>query len=251
MTDHLAIATKTFGPQCVELSRPPHDVRFGDGGLISIDTTTGRCRATAEIRVDGLTFLEMQGSLKELAEIKKKNGSSDALTVLEEFGRQIIAEAEAQQAADEECEAAFAADRRDPVVDTPRDPRTDDERARAGKIETAPKQLAESEPEKFDAPAAGLTICICRDKTEADRVCELGFAATSIPGGEWKSAYAAPLQDADIVLLLNGDLRKTVADSLAPIARRRRVLEPPNLADCSADEFARLVAAAPDYAPTP
>src|SRR5262249_14679174 len=109
--DHFAIATETLGKQCIELSRPPHDVRFGDDGLISVDTRTGQYRATAKIVVDGMVFIDMRGPLKELAEIKKRNGSSNARTILEESARQAIAEAEAQQAADEECEAALAANR--------------------------------------------------------------------------------------------------------------------------------------------
>ena len=117
--DHFAIATETLGKQCIELSRPPHDVRFGDDGLISVDTRTGQYRATAKIVVDGMVFIDMRGPLKELAEIKKRNGSSNARTILEESARQAIAEAEAQQAADEECEAALAANRSDPAPDTP------------------------------------------------------------------------------------------------------------------------------------
>jgi len=69
--DHFAIATEILGKQCMELSRPPHDVRFGNPhGLVSVDCTTGRWRTTAPIRVGGKT-VEMSGHyLKELGEIK-------------------------------------------------------------------------------------------------------------------------------------------------------------------------------------
>ena len=118
--DHFAIATEIFGKQCIELSRPPHDVRFGNPHeLVSVDCTTGRWRTTAPIRVGGKT-VEMSGHyLKELGEIKEKNNGGDCRTILEEAARQAIAEAEAQQAADEECEAALAANRSDPAPDTP------------------------------------------------------------------------------------------------------------------------------------
>jgi excisionase family DNA binding protein len=112
--DHFAIATETLGKQCIKLSRPPHDVRFGNPhGLVSVDCTTGRWRTTAQIRVGGKTVEMSGGYLKELGEIKKKNGGGDCRTILEEAARQAIAEAEAQQAADEECEAALAANRSD------------------------------------------------------------------------------------------------------------------------------------------
>jgi len=119
--DHFAIATEILGKQCIELSRPPHDVRFGNPhGLVSVDCTTGRWRTTAQIRVGGKTVEMSGGYLKELSEIKKKNGGGDCRTILEEAARQAIAEAEAQEAADEEYEAALAANRSDTAPDTPR-----------------------------------------------------------------------------------------------------------------------------------
>src|SRR5262249_45651499 len=110
--DHFAIATEILGKQCIKLSRPPHDVRFGNPhGLVSVDCTTGRWRTTVQIRVGGKT-VEMSGHyLKELSEIKKKNGGGDCGTILEEAARQAIAGAEAQEAADEGYEAALGANR--------------------------------------------------------------------------------------------------------------------------------------------
>src|SRR5215471_15149240 len=65
--DHFAIATEIFGKQCIELSRPPHDVRFGNPHeLVSVDCTTGRWRTTAQIRVGGKTVEMSGGYLKEL-----------------------------------------------------------------------------------------------------------------------------------------------------------------------------------------
>src|SRR5262249_5641250 len=86
---------------------------------VSVDCTTGRWRTTAQIRVGGKTVEMSGGYLKELSEIKKKNGGGDCRIILEEAARQAIAEAEAQEAADEEYEAALAVNRSDTAPDTP------------------------------------------------------------------------------------------------------------------------------------
>src|SRR5262249_33974668 len=121
--------------------------------------------------------------------------------------------------------------------------------------------------ELIEAVAAGLTICIAEGEKKVDLIRSFGFSATCCAGGakKWGPAHTAFLQRADVVLLPDNDPvgRKhveAIAQSLAPIARRLRILELPNLpekgdvvdwhaAGGTAEEFARLVAAAADYVP--
>src|SRR5262245_25344192 len=99
-------------------------------------------------------------------------------------------------------------------------------------------------PDLLKAVAAGRTIYIAKNETEVDLIRSFGLPATCCAGGvaKWLPQHSAFLQDADVVLLLDNDHAKIVANSLAPIARRLRILDP---VDCSAKEFARLVASVP------
>ena len=120
-------------------------------------------------------------------------------------------------------------------------------------------------PDLLKAVAAGQTICIAEGEKKVDLIRGLGFAATCCAGGakKWRLEHAAFLQGADIILLPDNDPAgrehvEAIAASLAS-ARRLRILELPNLpekgdvvdwhaAGGSAEEFARLIAAAPEYA---
>src|SRR5262249_31591307 len=63
--DYFALATERFGLQCVELSRSPHDVRFGHHGEISVDCTTGQTYTVWPDKGDNITLISA-GSLEEL-----------------------------------------------------------------------------------------------------------------------------------------------------------------------------------------
>jgi Protein of unknown function (DUF3987) len=118
------------------------------------------------------------------------------------------------------------------------------------------------------AKKAKQTILIPEGEKKVDRIYELGFAATCYAGGAKKGALAHTLgeafSDADVVLLPdNDDVGRehvaAIAQMLVGVAERVRVLELPNLPPkgdvCdwqgSAEEFAKLVEAAKDYAPRP
>jgi Protein of unknown function (DUF3987) len=120
-------------------------------------------------------------------------------------------------------------------------------------------------PELLAALAGGQTICVAEGEKKVDRIRDWGFPATCCAEGakKWRAEHTAFLQGADIVLLPDNDPSgrehvELIAESLAPIARRLRILELPNLpekgdvvdwhaAGGTAEEFARLVAAAPEY----
>src|SRR5262249_36167611 len=115
-------------------------------------------------------------------------------------------------------------------------------------------------PELQAALAGGQTICVAEGEKKVDRIRDLGFPATCCAGGakKWRAEHTAFLQGADIVLLPDNDPSghehvELIAESLAPIARRLRILELSNLpekgdvvdwhdAGGTAEEFARLVA---------
>jgi hypothetical protein len=120
-------------------------------------------------------------------------------------------------------------------------------------------------PELLAARAADQTIHIAEGEKKVDCIRDLGFAATCCAGGanKWRAEHTAFLQGADVVLLPDNDAAgrehvETIAENLAPVARRLRILELPNLpekgdvvdwhaAGGTAEAFTRLVAAAPEY----
>jgi hypothetical protein len=128
-------------------------------------------------------------------------------------------------------------------------------------------------PELIQAVAPGQTICAVEGEAKADLISLFfGFVATCCAGGakKWLMEHSAYLQGADIVILPDNDdagrdHKDMIAAALAPIARRVRILELPNLqpkgdvidwfkagdrkAGEEAEQFARLVDAAPDYIP--
>ena len=122
-------------------------------------------------------------------------------------------------------------------------------------------------PDLLKAVVASHTICIPEGEKKVDLIRSFGFPATCCAGGakKWRPEYNVFLQGANIVLLPDNDSSgrahaELIAESLASSARRIRILELPNLpekgdvvdwhaAGGSAEEFARLVAAAPDYVP--
>ena len=122
-------------------------------------------------------------------------------------------------------------------------------------------------PDLLKAVAAGRTICIPEGEKKVDLIRGFGFPATCCAGGakKWRPEHSVYLKGADVVLLPDNDPAgrehvTAIAESLSSSARRIRILELPNLpekgdvvdwhaAGGSAEEFARLVAAAPDYVP--
>jgi hypothetical protein len=122
-------------------------------------------------------------------------------------------------------------------------------------------------PDLLKAVAAGQTICVLEGEKKVDLIRGFGFPATCCAGGakKWRPEHSVYLKGADVVLLPDNDPvgREHVtatAESLSSSARRIRVLELPNLpekgdvvdwhaAGGSAEKFASLIAAAPDYVP--
>jgi hypothetical protein len=137
---------------------------------------------------------------------------------------------------------------------------------RQRKIFTAAPVIPYQLPDLLKAVAAGHTICIVEDEEKVELIRGFGFPATCCAGGakKWRPEHSVYLKGADVVLLRDNDPverehMELIAKSLAPIARLR-ILELPNLpekgdvvdwheAGGSAEEFARLLAAAPDYMP--
>ena len=118
-------------------------------------------------------------------------------------------------------------------------------------------------PELLQALANNQTICIAEGEKKVDRIRDdLGFPATCNAGGakKWGAEHTAFLKGADVVLLPDNDPVghehvAVIAESLSSSAKRVRILELPNLPEKgdvvdwhgSAEEFARLVASAPEY----
>ena len=120
-------------------------------------------------------------------------------------------------------------------------------------------------PDLLKAIAAAQTTCIAEGEKKVDLIRSFGFPATCCAGGanKWSYEHSAFLQNADVVLLPDNDPVgrehvMAIAESLN--ARRIRILELPNLSEKgdvvdwhaaggTAEEFARLVSAAPDYVP--
>jgi DNA primase len=86
-------------------------------------------------------------------------------------------------------------------------------------------------PELLAARAADQTIHIAEGEKKVDCIRDLGFAATCCAGGanKWRAEHTAFLQGADVVLLPDNDAAgrehvETIAENLAPVARRLRIL---------------------------
>ena len=122
-------------------------------------------------------------------------------------------------------------------------------------------------PDLMIALAAQQTIYVAEGEKKVDLLRSLGFAATCCAEGanKWRLEHTTFLQGADVVILPDNDPAghehgDAIARSLAPVARRLRVLDLPNLpekgdiidwhaAGGTAEELERLLAAAPEYAP--
>jgi Protein of unknown function (DUF3987) len=123
-------------------------------------------------------------------------------------------------------------------------------------------------PDLLKAVAAAQTICIAEGEKKVDLIRSFGFPATCCAGGanKWKHEHSAYLKGADVVLLPDNDpvgrehITAIAENLLFWGVRQIRILELPNLpekgdvvdwhaASGSAEEFARLVAAAPVYVP--
>src|SRR5262245_8798872 len=104
-TDYFPIFTEIFGPQCIEKSHPPHDIRFENDDSISADNLTGKWEVIEPngkelVKINGKSHLLLGGSLEEITEaLKKQNGSKDWREAL---ARQTIAEIEEEEAKEEE-----------------------------------------------------------------------------------------------------------------------------------------------------
>jgi hypothetical protein len=136
-------------------------------------------------------------------------------------------------------------------------------RARQRKVFDTPAPVVPYRlPELLQAVANNQAICIAEGEKKVDRIHELGFAATCNAGGakKWSAEHTAFLKDADVVLLPDNDPighehMEAIAKSLSAVAKRVRALELPNLPEKgdiidwrgSAEEFAQLIAGAPDY----
>ena len=103
--DYVALGIKLFGPQCLELSHPPDDIRFGDHGEISLSAVNG------QITIGDTAPIEMPDLVKEVTERKKRNGSS---------GRTIVAQFITERKA---CSRDQEPDPTDdaPATDTPKE----------------------------------------------------------------------------------------------------------------------------------
>jgi len=96
-----------------------------------------------------------------------------------------------------------------------------------------------------EAVGAGRVIYVAADEDEAEFIRGFGFVATCCAGGagNWRPEHSPFLQGADVVLY-NG--AKLIAQNLAPIVRRLRILD---FANDNVEELIACTAAAKDYAP--
>jgi hypothetical protein len=123
-------------------------------------------------------------------------------------------------------------------------------------------------PELLKATAASQTICIAEGEKKVDLIRGFKFPATCCAGGakKWPLEHSAFFKEADVVLLPDNDTSgqdhvNLIAESLrASGAKRIRILKLPNLSEKddvvdwhaaggTAEEFAHLIDAAPDYIP--
>src|SRR5262245_60560349 len=79
-------------------------------------------------------------------------------------------------------------------------------------------------------------VYIAKNKEEADRIYSFGFDA--VCRAELRPELIAALRNVDVVVLLGKD--PATEDKLAPIARQLRVLDLPDLTNCSREQFTRL-----------
>src|SRR5215471_9375515 len=95
------------------------------------------------------------------------------------------------------------------------------------------------------AVAAGRVIYVAADEDEAEFIRGFGFVATCCAGGanNWRPEHSAFLQGTNVVLY-NG--AKIIAQSLAPIAGRLRILD---FEGDTVEELVALTAAAENYEP--
>jgi bifunctional DNA primase/polymerase-like protein/primase-like protein len=91
-TDYFPIFVKLFGPYCLELSKPPHAARFGDGSR-SGNTTNGQC-LVRERNGGGIIYAGPVEPLDLIYEEFRANGNGGDLRAIVEESSRRSAEAE-------------------------------------------------------------------------------------------------------------------------------------------------------------
>src|SRR5262249_14782528 len=107
--DWFPVFTEVFGPQCIEKSAPPQDIRFENDDSISANNLTGIWRViepngNERVEVDGEVIGLFGGAAKELIEVLRKQKNSKDWR--EALARQIIAELKAEAEAQARAEAS-------------------------------------------------------------------------------------------------------------------------------------------------
>jgi hypothetical protein len=235
------------------LSKPPHDVRWGTNGSLSINFQTGQFY-DHENKIGGGTLdliqhkigCDRRGAVSWLREQKlltaKMNGHAG--TVARES---VVA---AFEYTDEAGNIEFAVERIEfwnpdgtPVLkdDKPkktfRQKRPDPERPGGWIYDTKGcGVLLYRLPELIEAVANGHPICIVEGEAKVDLLRSWGVPATCCAGGsgKWRAEHSAFLRGADAVLMPDADDAgarhvQQVGASLAGITKRTRVLMLPGL----------------------
>jgi hypothetical protein len=276
------VATDLLGEPNAEMSRPPEDVRFGNKGSVSVNYETGiwfdhennrgggvmdliRVYAEIEDTDEAAQFAEncrKQFETTEKPKPKPKaNGRGntpqnnleleETYTYLDAAGKLAL---EVKRFAYRQPDGGYITNTDGKRLKTFRQSRPDG-------APVVPYRL----PQLLEAIAAGETILMPEGERKVDTLRAMGFAATCAAEGakKWKPEHTAFLKGADVVLLPDNDPAgrehvDAIATSLAPVARRLRILELPGLpekgdivdwvaAGGTAEEFKRLVDAAPEY----
>jgi hypothetical protein len=123
-------------------------------------------------------------------------------------------------------------------------------------------------PELIAGVKAGKLILDCEGENDAEAAVELGYVATTHPGGigKWRDEYDEFFRDADVVVVSDNDEHgkgqadaKVRAEHLSRVAKRVRIIMFDDVKDLrewveafhSREELDAIIAQAPDYVPPP
>lgn len=227
------VALRLLGEPNHQRSHPPHDVRFGTHGSMSVNYETGEyydheakrgggvldlvAHKTGGNRTEAISWLRNEGLL---------NGSIQPVAT-EAPQAKIVA---TYDYIDEDGVLLFQA-----IRFAPKDFRQRQPGKNEGEWEwnlRGARRVIYRLPFIIAANASGKTIYIVEGEKDADRLVQLGFEATTNPMGanKWASEYCEPLRGADVVIIPDNDEAGrehvgTVAKFLNGIASRIRILD--------------------------
>ena len=233
------VAARLLGEPNSKLSKPPHDMRFGNHGSMAVNFEKGTFfdheNNVGGGTLDLIALKTGRSHTESLAWLRRENLIHSASrpvsrSAIRGSSEQLGPPVKAYSYVNERGELLFEVVRFEPKNFRQRRP------GPSGKWIwdlKGVRRVLYRLPQLLEAVRTGNAVCICEGEKDADNIREfLGFAATTCAGGagKWDKSYNEWLRGADVVLLPDNDSAgrnhvQKIASDLHGIAARIRVLD--------------------------